>query len=60
MFDETQAQTMLQWPHPGFHVHDSVWVSADDRPFAERTVRVAAAIAPISSYTTAIRAFQGT
>jgi hypothetical protein len=31
LFDEAQAQAMLQWPHSGFHVHDSVWVSEDDR-----------------------------
>ncbi len=22
---------MLAWPHSGFHVHDGVWVVADDR-----------------------------
>lgn len=30
---------MLQWPHSGFHVHDSVWVTEDDRPFALRLAR---------------------
>lgn len=28
------AQGMLAWPHSGFHVHDGVWVPAEDRPFA--------------------------
>ena len=30
---------MLAWPHSGFHVHDGVWVSEDDRPFALRLAR---------------------
>ena len=30
---------MLQWPHSGFHAHDSVWVAEDDRPFALRLAR---------------------
>ncbi len=42
LFDEDQAQAMLQWPHSGFHAHDSVWVSEDDRPFAERLARYCA------------------
>ncbi len=25
---------MLAWPHSGFHVHDGVWVAADDHEFA--------------------------
>ncbi len=25
---------MLAWPHSGFHVHDGVWVAADNREFA--------------------------
>jgi hypothetical protein len=33
---------MLQWPHSGFHVHDSVWVAEDDRPFALRLARYCA------------------
>ncbi len=28
------AHSMLAWPHSGFHVHDGVWVAADDREFA--------------------------
>ena len=31
------AQSMLQWPHSGFHVHDAVWVAEDDRGFASST-----------------------
>ena len=42
LFDETQAQAMLQWPHSGFHAHDSVWVDEDDRSFAERLARYCA------------------
>jgi hypothetical protein len=33
---------MLAWPHSGFHVHDGVWVSEDDRPFALRLARYCA------------------
>jgi hypothetical protein len=32
--DVETAQGMLAWPHWGFHVHDGVWVAADDRAFA--------------------------
>ncbi len=27
------------WPHSGFHVHDGVWVAADDREFTVRLAR---------------------
>ncbi len=30
------AHGMLAWPHSGFHVHDGVWVAADEREFALR------------------------
>jgi hypothetical protein len=30
------AQGMLAWPHSGFHVHDGVWVPAEERAFATR------------------------
>ena len=33
---------MLAWPHSGFHVHDGVWVAADDREFAVRLARYCA------------------
>ena len=36
LFDEDQAQGMLQWPHSGFHVHAGVGVPGDDRAFALR------------------------
>ncbi len=39
LFDEDQAQGMLQWPHPGFHVHTGVGVPEDDRAFAVRLAR---------------------
>ena len=39
LFDEDQAETMLRWPHSGFHVHDAVWVAEDDRTFAWRLAR---------------------
>ena len=38
LLDIEMAQGMLAWPHSGFHVHDGVWVAADDRDF---TVRLA-------------------
>ncbi len=36
------AQGMLAWPHSGFHVHDGVWVAADDRALAVRLARYCA------------------
>ncbi len=33
---------MLAWPHSGFHVHDGVWVAADNREFAVRLARYCA------------------
>jgi hypothetical protein len=42
LFDEAQAQSMVQWPHSGFHVHDGVWVSEDDRDFNRRLARYCA------------------
>ncbi len=30
LMDVETAQGMLAWPHSGFHVHDGVWVAADD------------------------------
>jgi hypothetical protein len=42
LFDEGQAQGMLQWPHSGFHVHDAVWVDQDDHAFAQRLARYCA------------------
>ena len=33
---------MLAWPHSGCHVHDGVWVAADDREFAVRLARYCA------------------
>ncbi len=31
LMDVETAQGMLAWPHSGFHVHDGVWVAAEDR-----------------------------
>lgn len=42
LFDADQATGMLHWPHSGFHVHDAVWVAADDRAFAQRLARYGA------------------
>ena len=42
LFDEDQAQGMLQWPHSGFHVHAGVGVPGDDRAFALRLARYCA------------------
>ena len=39
LFEDEDARAMLAWPHSGFHVHDGVWVSEDDRPFALRLAR---------------------
>ena len=36
LMDVETAQGMLAWPHSGFHVHDGVWVAADDRELAVR------------------------
>ena len=33
---------MLAWPHSGFHVHDAVWVAADDCEFTVRLARYCA------------------
>jgi len=42
LMDVETAQGMLAWPHSGFHVHDGVWVAADDRAFAVRLARYCA------------------
>ncbi len=42
LMDVETAQGMLAWPHSGFHVHDGVWVAADDREFAVRLARYCA------------------
>ena len=33
LMDVETAHGMLAWPHSGFHVHDGVWVAAEDRAF---------------------------
>jgi hypothetical protein len=42
LLEEATALGMLAWPHSGFHVHDGVWVPADDRTFATRLARYCA------------------
>ncbi len=39
LMDVETAQGMLAWPRSGCHVHDGVWVAADDREFAVRLAR---------------------
>lgn len=42
LLDGDTAQSMLAWPHAGFHVHDGVWVPADDPAFTTRLARYCA------------------
>ncbi len=42
LMDVETAQGMLAWPHSGFHVHDGVWIAAEDREFAVRLARYCA------------------
>ncbi len=42
VMDVETAQGMLAWPHSGFHVHDGVWVAADDRELAVQLARYCA------------------
>ena len=42
LMDIETAQGMLAWPHSGFHVHDEVWVTADDKEFTVRLARYCA------------------
>lgn len=42
IFDEGEAQAMLQWPHSGFHVHDEVLVPEDHSAFLLRLARYCA------------------
>lgn len=42
LMEQETALGMLAWPHAGFHVHDGVWVPADDRAFAVRLARYCA------------------
>ena len=50
---------MLAWPHSGFHVHDGVWVPAEDRAFATRLAR-SCARHPVALSRLAYRAETGT
>jgi len=42
LMDVETAQSMLAWPHSGFHVHDGVCVAADDKEFTVRLARYCA------------------
>jgi hypothetical protein len=42
LLEAETAAGMLAWPHAGFHVHDGVWVPAEDRAFALRLARYCA------------------
>jgi len=38
LMDIDTGQSILVWPHSGFHVHDAVWAAGEDKEF---TVRLA-------------------
>ena len=57
--DSDTAQSMLAWPHAGFHVHDGVWVPAEERAFATRLARWCARH-PVALSRLAYRADTGT
>ncbi len=40
--DIETAQSMLAWPHSGFHTHDGVWAAAEDNEFTIRLARYCA------------------
>jgi len=42
LFEEDEARSMLEWPHSGFHVPDSVLVPDGDTDFALRLARYCA------------------
>jgi hypothetical protein len=42
LMDIETAQSMLNWPHSGFHAHDGVWVAAENTEFAVRLARYCA------------------
>jgi len=50
---------LLAWRHSGFHVHDGVWVPAEDRAFATRLARYCARH-PVALSRLAYRADTGT
>jgi hypothetical protein len=59
LLEEETARGMLAWPHSGFHVHDGVWVPAEDRAFATRLARYCARH-PVALSRLAYRADTGT
>jgi hypothetical protein len=59
LLEEATARGMLAWPHSGFHVHDGVWVPAEDRAFATRLARYCARH-PVALSRLAYRADPGT
>ena len=42
LLDRDTAASMLAWPHSGCHVHDGVWVPAEERAFVTRLARYCA------------------
>jgi hypothetical protein len=42
ILEDNAARSMLEWPHSGFHVHDSVFVPEADTDFALRLARYCA------------------
>jgi hypothetical protein len=42
LMDIETAQSMLAWPHSGFHAHDGVWIAADNKEFTVRLARYCA------------------
>jgi len=59
LLEAETAASMLAWPHSGFHVHDGVWVPAEDRAFATRLARYCARL-PVALSRLAYRAHSGT
>jgi len=59
LLDGEAAPGMLAWPHSGFHVHDGVWVPAEERAFATRLARYCARH-PVALGRLAYRADSGT
>jgi hypothetical protein len=59
LLEEATALGMLARPHSGFHVHDGVWVPAEDRAFAARLAR-SCARHPVALSRLAYRADTGT
>jgi hypothetical protein len=42
ILEDHEARSMIEWPHSGFHVHDSVCVPEGDKDFVARLARYCA------------------